>query len=261
MTDNFYVYEHWRTDRDECFYVGKGKASRAYKMRDRNRFHSAITAKLSREGHAVEVKIVACGLTEESAFSLEVERIEFWRAAKADLANSKSGGRFGGAGNPAWNRKKVICLTDGRIFNSASEAAKVTKINLACITESCRDGKPASGLHFSYGVKNFKDEFSRKTEIDRRKKYAVSMRKKVVNPYSPNEIINGGVDKNGRKATGPMKISRKVICVDDGKEYPSASAAASHYRIPKSSVIMVCLKKPKRLTAGGFRFEYIGDEK
>ena len=89
---NFYVYEHWRLDRDECFYVGKGKGGRAYKMRDRNLFHTAVVKKLQREGYAVEVKIVACGLSEEEAFSLEKERIAFWRAANADLTNATNGG-------------------------------------------------------------------------------------------------------------------------------------------------------------------------
>lgn len=88
----FYVYEHWRLDRDECFYVGKGRGGRAYKMRDRNRFHTAIVQKLQREGYAVEVKIVACGLTEEEAFKLERERIAFWKEANADLANATYGG-------------------------------------------------------------------------------------------------------------------------------------------------------------------------
>jgi hypothetical protein len=27
----FYVYEHWRPDKDVCFYVGKGHGRRAYK--------------------------------------------------------------------------------------------------------------------------------------------------------------------------------------------------------------------------------------
>ena len=26
---NYYVYEHWRPDKDVCFYVGKGKGGRA----------------------------------------------------------------------------------------------------------------------------------------------------------------------------------------------------------------------------------------
>ena len=88
----YYVYEHWRLDRDECFYVGKGRGGRAYKMRDRNRFHTAITQKLQREGYAIDVKIVAFGLTEDEAFSLEKERISFWRAYGADLANATNGG-------------------------------------------------------------------------------------------------------------------------------------------------------------------------
>jgi len=91
-SDTFYVYEHWRLDRDECFYVGKGKGGRAYKMRDRNRFHTAIVQKIQRDGFAVEVKIVSFGLTEEDAFALEKERISFWRNAGADLANATNGG-------------------------------------------------------------------------------------------------------------------------------------------------------------------------
>jgi hypothetical protein len=92
ITSVFYVYEHWRLDRDECFYVGKGKGIRAYKMRDRNAHHRAIMAKLSREGSGMEVRMVATGLTEDEAFALEVERIAFWREAGADLANRTDGG-------------------------------------------------------------------------------------------------------------------------------------------------------------------------
>lgn len=91
-TSVFYVYEHWRLDRDECFYVGKGKGIRAYKMRDRNAHHRAIMGKLSREGSGMEVRMVATGLTEDEAFALEVERIAFWREAGVDLANRTNGG-------------------------------------------------------------------------------------------------------------------------------------------------------------------------
>lgn len=88
----YYVYEHWRLDRDECFYVGKGKGYRAYSRHSRNRFHRAICEKLKNIGSAFEVRIVASGLTEDEAFSLEIERIKFWRDAGADLANATSGG-------------------------------------------------------------------------------------------------------------------------------------------------------------------------
>ena len=89
----FYVYEHWRPDRGECFYVGKGKGGRANELRhNRNRFHKFIQAKLSRLGTAVEVRIVADGLSESDAFTLERERIALWRSDGADLANWTDGG-------------------------------------------------------------------------------------------------------------------------------------------------------------------------
>ena len=88
----FYVYEHWRLYRDECFYVGKGKGDRAYRMRGRNLHHRAIMDKLSREGSGMEVRMVATGLSENEAFSLEIERISFWRELGIDLANHTNGG-------------------------------------------------------------------------------------------------------------------------------------------------------------------------
>ena len=89
---SFYVYEHWRLDRDECFYVGKGKGNRAYSTKDRNRHHKAICAKLSREGFAMEIRMVATGLSEKEAFFLERDRIKFWRDAGVDLVNLTDGG-------------------------------------------------------------------------------------------------------------------------------------------------------------------------
>lgn len=88
----YYVYEHWRLDRDECFYVGKGTGYRAYSCASRNKFHKAICEKLKNIGSAFEVRIVASGLTEEEAFSIEIKRIQFWREAGADLANATRGG-------------------------------------------------------------------------------------------------------------------------------------------------------------------------
>lgn len=88
----FYVYEHWRPDKDQCFYVGKGRGDRAYWMHNRNRFHRCVTEKLKREGLQVDVRIIASGLNEAEAFRLEIERIAFWKSQDADLANATAGG-------------------------------------------------------------------------------------------------------------------------------------------------------------------------
>jgi hypothetical protein len=87
----FYVYEHWRIDRDECFYVGKGHGDRAYRRSHRNSHWHNIVAKLERIGSGYEVRMVAVGLAEKEAFALEKERISFWRDI-VDLANKTDGG-------------------------------------------------------------------------------------------------------------------------------------------------------------------------
>lgn len=109
MKNNFYVYEHWRLDRDECFYVGKGTGRRAYVFKGRNKYHAAICLKLSRIGSAFEIRIVASGLTEEEAFQLEINRINFWRQSNVELANLAKGGKGGLAGYalPEEHKKKI----------------------------------------------------------------------------------------------------------------------------------------------------------
>jgi len=94
----FYVYEHWRPDRDEPFYVGKGRGGRANMMARRNPHHKAIQAKLHRLGFAVEVRIVASDLSEQEAFDLEKQRILMYSTNGIDLANMTTGGE-GSAGH------------------------------------------------------------------------------------------------------------------------------------------------------------------
>lgn len=89
----FCVYEHWRPDKQQCFYVGKGTPKRAHFLqRKENPRHLRIVEKLRRLGLRVEVKLIAVGLSEDAAFSLEIERIGFWRGAGVDLANLTNGG-------------------------------------------------------------------------------------------------------------------------------------------------------------------------
>jgi hypothetical protein len=87
----YYVYEHWRLDKDECFYVGKGKGRRAYSTYGRGSHWDNIVNKLERLGFAYEIRMVQTGLSEKKAFALEKERIAFWRD-KVDLANKTDGG-------------------------------------------------------------------------------------------------------------------------------------------------------------------------
>lgn len=55
---------------------------------------------------------------------------------------------------------------------------------------------------------------------------------------------------------GPVAKARKVKCLDDGKTFESASAAASNYNVARSAVIEICLGKKYRKTIGGLKFQY-----
>ncbi len=91
MANVFYVYEHWRLDKDECFYVGKGRGRRAYARWGRNIHWKNIVQKIESSGFGYEVRLVATGLTEDDALALEKDRISFWREI-VDLANKTDGG-------------------------------------------------------------------------------------------------------------------------------------------------------------------------
>jgi hypothetical protein len=242
----FYVYEHWRLDRDECFYVGKGKGGRAYKMRDRNSHHQAIMAKLSREGSGMEVRMVATGLTEDEAFLLEVERISFWRGLGIDLANQTYGGE-GVSGLAAYNRKKVMCVTTGEEFVSASAAAIKFGFSASSISDACRGrSESANGIKFLYVDS---------PELAKDSRLSAKKRKKVNKPKSYFGSSTG-LDVKGRKSTGPKKLSKTVICLDTGETFPSASEAARHFNVCKSSLIELCLGKNGRRAVGGLKFAY-----
>lgn len=52
-------------------------------------------------------------------------------------------------------------------------------------------------------------------------------------------------------------FNRKVICLDDNKEFESASEAGRFYNIDSSSISKVC--KGKRKKVNGLRFAYVGE--
>jgi hypothetical protein len=110
----FYVYEHWRPDKNECFYVGKGKVYagkpyRAYSMsKRRNRHHRAIVDKLREAGLQPEVRIVFNTDVEDEAFAREIERIALWRRLGVALANSADGGGRNSGWKLSDERKRLV---------------------------------------------------------------------------------------------------------------------------------------------------------
>jgi hypothetical protein len=93
MGGKFYVYEHWRPDTGEIFYIGKGHGRRAFDMRrGRNRWHRFIVQKVNNLSLSVEIRVVHTDLDETEAFAREIELIAHWREKGAKLCNMSDGG-------------------------------------------------------------------------------------------------------------------------------------------------------------------------
>jgi len=60
-------------------------------------------------------------------------------------------------------------------------------------------------------------------------------------------------------ALGPKAMAKRVVCLNDGKEYESASAAARAYGLDSSQISAVCNKRPNRRSAGGLVFRFYGE--
>ena len=262
----FYVYEHWRLDRDECFYVGKGAGRRAYEMRrnKRNIHHRAIQAKAGYEGWGIEVRIVASGLTSYEASIIELERVAFWREAGVDLANIRHGGDIRSAEIGA----KISRALTGKKLSEAhkrsmSEANKGRKLSdegrrklLIAIT-----GRPVSK---ETREKIAAGQRGRKMPLDHQKKLIEAAR-------TPEARAKQSAAKKGRypahigeeawrkiglslKGRPQMHRRRAIICLDDGKRFDAIAEAAEHYNIDGTSIQSVC--RQRRHSAGGRKFKY-----
>jgi hypothetical protein len=98
----FYVYEHIRNDTNSIFYVGKGKANRAYTARNRNEhWHNVVN-----KAQGFTVKFVVKDVDEELAYLAEEERIDQLKRLGIKLANINAGGAGVGSGDkhPMWGK-------------------------------------------------------------------------------------------------------------------------------------------------------------
>lgn len=116
-----YIYEHWRPDTNQCFYVGKGTGNRAYLFGvSRNEHHRRIVEKLRRNGMRVEVRIVMRDLSDEEALKCEKEIIA--RYGIDNLVNKTIGGD--GLRNPTSDTRKKMSEARQRILADPSFRAR-----------------------------------------------------------------------------------------------------------------------------------------
>lgn len=135
----FYVYEHWRTDTNRPFYVGKGQGARSTDMYNgRNRLHKIIQDQVATAGARIEVKMIAKQISEDDAFALEREKIAFWRSAGMELANLSKGGE-GASGYKHTPEAIAKCMA----FHTGRKRSPETRERIAA---KARGRKPNSAV-------------------------------------------------------------------------------------------------------------------
>ena len=98
---DFYVYEYYKKDNDEVFYVGKGTKRRMYELHNRNKYFNAVYAK-----YDCDVRIYKDGLTNEQSCEIERERIAELKSIGQAYCNFTEGGTGFSTGklNPIFKR-------------------------------------------------------------------------------------------------------------------------------------------------------------
>jgi hypothetical protein len=152
-----------------------------------------------------------------------------------------------GGSEVAWNKKAVICLEDGLIFESAMHAARKYNIDNSDVSKACRGiDTHAGGRHFRY----YDEPISITARLDlirADKEKAVMRRRRVTKP------------KTAGRRLRVYKSCKETICLDDGKIFPSASSAASYYSASPHAISELCRAKRNRRTVGERHFAYVQD--
>jgi hypothetical protein len=99
----YYVYLHVRLTDDFVFYVGKGKANRAWDgYNTRNIFWKNVVSK-----HGYKVEIAAFDLSESDALCFEIQLISFYKSFSPDKLTNLTNGGEGIAGYKFTKNQKL----------------------------------------------------------------------------------------------------------------------------------------------------------
>lgn len=131
-------------------------------------------------------------------------------------------------------KKKVICLNDGQIFESAKKASDVYEIRHSSISNSCNG----------------------KCDYVSNEKRLVFMWHSDYIKMSKEEIEHKIYLSQVRRKDGYSGNAKKVVCLNDGKIFDCMKNACKFYEINNSSLSKHLNKHSKYSNVGGLKFEY-----
>lgn len=136
------------------------------------------------------------------------------------------------------NHKKVICITNEKVFFSAKEGAEFYNCHAGNITKCCRNKAKYAGtlsnreklvwMYYSEYLKSSKEEINKKIR---------DANKGFKGQYNP--------------------MSKTIICLNDYKVFKSIKQASIYYNIQASGISNVCRKKYHKTK--GYSFMYYSE--
>lgn len=208
MTKPFYVYLHKTLD-GLVFYVGKGKARRAWSKCSRSLEWKEIVNRCG-----LEVELIAVGLSEDEAYAAEMEAVSHLRSSGAQLCNKTSGG--GGA--------------SGRVMTD-DHKRKIGSANRIALAGKTLSGKTRSAISEKLRGRRLSDEHrSNLRGRSRNKAHADALSMALIGNKNCSGLQKSESHKLALSQAAKARSARKVVCVDTGQEFATVRDAAEHVR-------------------------------
>lgn len=170
----------------------------------------------------IKHEIVMHNLTEEEACKVEIALIKELNTTDHNYGyNALEGGNA----TPRYYGKKVICLNNLKIYNSAVEASKATGAEHSKICATCRGKRHSSGVD------------------------PITKEPLMWEFYDPNKTYT--------KQTYPDEykvIKKPVLCIETGKIYECTREASIDLEIDKHSIYGSCRTG---VSSSGYHFKYV----
>lgn len=211
---HFYVYLHRRADDGRVFYVGKGKARRAYARSGRSELWSRIVNK-----HGCKVEIVEDCLSESDAFQLEAETIRQYDG----LCNFTDGGEgISGYHHTEEARQAISAAHKGRPHKPEHIEARAQKLRgKKRSAEFCKElGDRMRGSKRSDEVRR------RMSESRKGLKRDAEVIKKVADWHRGKKRTQESRERMSNAST----VKRAVVCKSTGSVFGSLEDAAQWLR-------------------------------
>ena len=299
------IYKYENLD-DGKIYIGKTVQELCKRLRQHtySKGNSPLDKAIKKYGlEKFDIEVIAEADTEEELNSLEMFFIEFYGCKIPDGYNLTDGGE-GSAGRiiseetrkklsksitgkklkpeviaflasiPKKNRRKVICIETGAVFESLADAAKWAGITDSYMCKLCK-GEKATGGGYHWRYEDEEYNFVEKNYVQPKKQIICLETQKIfesakdaaeslgVSETSIRNACRGESHTSGGYHWAyidktPTPKSKKVVCMETGQIFESAAEAERWLGVSEGSIGKVCRGVYK--TAKGYHWKFADDE-